>query len=109
MKTFTRTMLLLIAAVLTPGSAVTAESAAKTEGDSNKKAVLVTSASTGIGRKITEVLAARGVYVCAGARKEKDLKELDAIENVQSIRLAVTIQEDFDAALRGGDSSTEDR
>jgi NADP-dependent 3-hydroxy acid dehydrogenase YdfG len=42
----------------------------------------VTGASTGIGRKITEVLAARGVYVYAGARKEKDLSELDAIDNV---------------------------
>lgn len=63
------------------------------------KAVLVTGASTGIGRKITEHLAARGYFVYAGARKEKDLRELNAIENVQSIRLDVTIQEEIDAAV----------
>jgi NAD(P)-dependent dehydrogenase (short-subunit alcohol dehydrogenase family) len=53
-----------------------------------QQAVLVTGASTGIGRKITEVLAAKGYYVYAGARKEQDLKELDAIANVQSIEKA---------------------
>ncbi len=68
--------------------------AAKTQ-----KAVLVTGASTGIGRSITEVLAAKGVFVYAGARKAEDLKELDAIENVKSIRLDVTIQEEIDAAV----------
>jgi NAD(P)-dependent dehydrogenase (short-subunit alcohol dehydrogenase family) len=61
--------------------------------------VLVTGASSGIGRKITEVLAARGYFVYAGARKEQDLLELDAMENVQSIRLDVTIQEEIDAAV----------
>ena len=65
----------------------------------SQKAVLVTGASTGIGRKITEHLAARGYFVYAGARKEKDLRELNAIENVQSIRLDVTIQEEIDAAV----------
>ncbi len=61
--------------------------------------MLVTGASSGIGRKITEVLAARGYFVYAGARKEQDLLELDAMENVQSIRLDVTIQEEIDAAV----------
>jgi NADPH:quinone reductase-like Zn-dependent oxidoreductase len=37
------------------------------------KAVLVTGASTGIGRKITEHLASRGYFVYAGARKQADL------------------------------------
>ena len=41
---------------------------------SAQKAVLVTGASSGIGLKITEVLADRGVYVYAGARKAEDLK-----------------------------------
>ena len=58
-----------------------------------QKAVLVTGASTGIGRKITEVLAANGYFVYAGARKRKDLDALNEITNVQSIRLDVTIQE----------------
>jgi len=104
MKTVTRTMRLkivagLITAVLAPGPALGAEADPKADEGSSQKAVLVTGASTGIGRKITEVLAARDVYVYAGARKEADLKELDAIDNVQSIRLDVTIQEDIDAAV----------
>ena len=70
------------------------------------RAVLVTGASTGIGRKITEHLAAKGYFVYAGARKEADLEALNGIENVQGVRLDVTKQEDIDAALatvtRGG-------
>ena len=64
-----------------------------------QQAVLVTGASSGIGRKITEVLASKGYFVYAGARKEQDLAELNAIENVQSIRLDVTVQEDIDNAV----------
>ena len=65
-----------------------------------QKAVLVTGASTGIGRRITEVLAARGYFVYAGARKDKDLAELNEIDNVQSVRLDVTHQDEIDAAVR---------
>ncbi len=39
----------------------------------DQKAVLVTGASTGIGRKITEVFASQGHFVYAGARKQKDM------------------------------------
>ena len=104
MKNLTRvTTLMIVAGLITAGLAVGpvfgSESAAINEADASQKAVLVTGASTGIGRKITELLAARGVFVYAGARKEKDLKELDAMDNVQSIRLDVTIQEDIDAAV----------
>jgi len=104
MKNLTRvTTLMIVAGLITAGLAAGpvfgSESVANDEADASQKAVLVTGASTGIGRKITEVLAARGVFVYAGARKEKDLKELDAIDNVQSIRLDVTIQEDIDAAV----------
>ncbi len=66
---------------------------------SPQKAVLVTGASTGIGRKITELLASKGVFVYAGARKDSDIKELNAIENVMAVRLDVTIQEEIDAAV----------
>ncbi|NND36582.1 MAG: SDR family oxidoreductase [Gammaproteobacteria bacterium] len=62
-------------------------------------AVLVTGASSGIGRKTTEVLAERGYFVYAGARKQKDLDALNEIDNVQAIRLDVTIQEEIDAAV----------
>ena len=68
------------------------------EGNS-QKAVLVTGASTGIGRKITERLAADGYFVYAGARKEKDLEELATIENVQPLRLDVTKADEIAAAV----------
>src|SRR3974390_482581 len=64
-----------------------------------QKAVLVTGASTGIGRNITERLAAHGYFVYAGARKEADLKALSAIKNVQGVRLDVTNAQDIDAAV----------
>jgi NAD(P)-dependent dehydrogenase (short-subunit alcohol dehydrogenase family) len=63
------------------------------------KAVLVTGASSGIGRKITEHLAANGYFVYATARKEADLKALGAIKNVQPIRLDVTQPADIAAAV----------
>lgn len=64
-----------------------------------QKAILVTGASTGIGRHIAETLAAEGHFVYAGARKQKDLDALSAIENIQGIKLDVTIQEEIDAAV----------
>ena len=67
--------------------------------DTPQKAVLVTGASTGIGRHVTERLAAAGYFVYAGARKDSDLAALNAIKNVQAIRLDVTKQEDVDAAV----------
>ena len=64
-----------------------------------QRAVLITGASTGLGRATAELLAQRGFFVYAGARKESDLKELGAIANVQAIRLDVTKQEEIDAAV----------
>ena len=63
------------------------------------KAVLVTGASSGIGRNITERLAAHGYFVYAGARKDDDLKSLAAIRNVQPVRLDVTKASDIEAAV----------
>jgi len=40
-----------------------------------KDAVLVTGASTGFGRCTTELLASKGYFVYAGARKQEDIKE----------------------------------
>lgn len=70
------------------------------DGHADQKAVLVTGASTGIGRFITERLASEGFFVYAGARKQKDLDSLDELENVQAIRLDVTVQEEIDAAVK---------
>jgi NAD(P)-dependent dehydrogenase (short-subunit alcohol dehydrogenase family) len=69
-------------------------------GNTPKTTILVTGASTGSGRMIAETLAANGHFVFAGARKEKDLKALDAIKNIQAIRLDVTIQSEIDAAVK---------
>jgi len=63
------------------------------------KTVLVTGASSGIGRKITERLADAGYFVYAGARKAEDLKALAAIKNVQPVRLDVTKPGDIEAAV----------
>jgi NAD(P)-dependent dehydrogenase (short-subunit alcohol dehydrogenase family) len=64
-----------------------------------QKAVLVTGASSGIGLRTTEVLSANGFYVYAGARSPEDLQRLDAMNNVSSVKLDVTIQEDIDRAF----------
>ena len=64
-----------------------------------QKAVLVTGASTGIGRRTTERLATAGYFVYAGARKDADLQALGAIRNVQAVRLDVTKPADIDAAV----------
>ncbi len=70
-----------------------------TDEPTSQQAVLVTGASSGIGRNIAETLAAKGYFVYAGARKAKDLKALTAIDNIQGVRLDVTIQSDIDAAV----------
>ncbi|MGI9201640.1 MAG: SDR family NAD(P)-dependent oxidoreductase [Woeseiaceae bacterium] len=63
------------------------------------KSILVTGASTGIGRNLAETLAEGGYHIYAGARKDKDLEALDAIDNITAIRLDVTDQEQIDAAV----------
>jgi len=67
--------------------------------DEAQKAVLVTGASSGIGRMIAETLAADGFFVYAGARKQADLDALNEIPNIQSVRLDVTKQDEIDAAV----------
>lgn len=64
-----------------------------------QQAVLVTGASSGIGKRIAETLAQRGVFVYAGARKETDVLALSAQKNMQGVRLDVTVTEDINAAV----------
>lgn len=64
-----------------------------------QKAILVTGASSGIGLRITEELAQNGYFVYAGARKKRDLERLNEMDNVEAVRLDVTIQDDIDAAV----------
>lgn len=73
---------------------------AQAETTPGQKAVLVTGASSGLGRVTAEALAAKGYYVYAGARKDADLAELDAIENIQAIKLDVNQQDQIDAAVK---------
>ena len=67
--------------------------------DNSQKAVLITGASTGIGRNMAETLAKEGYFVYAGARKQADIDALSAIDNIEGIRLDVTVQEEIDAAV----------
>jgi len=68
--------------------------------DSEQKAILITGATTGIGRNLAETLAADGHFVYAGARKQTDMDALNALDNVMAVRLDVTKQEDIDAAVQ---------
>jgi short-subunit dehydrogenase len=75
-------------------------SAPHTVAADDQKSILVTGSSTGIGRNLTETLAGKGYHVYAGARKDKDLAALDAIDNVTAVRLDVTKQDQIDAVVK---------
>lgn len=64
-----------------------------------QRAVLVTGATSGIGLRTAEHLSASGFYVYAGARKQADMERLNAMENVEAVRLDVTSSEDIAAAV----------
>ena len=64
-----------------------------------QRTVLVTGASSGIGRRITETLASEGAFVYAGARRAEDIAALSKIPNVQGVRLDVTVPADIAAAV----------
>ena len=66
----------------------------------DQKSILVTGSSTGIGRNLTETLAENGYHVYAGARKDKDLAALNAIDNVTAVKLDVTQQDQVDAVVK---------
>ena len=79
------------------------------DSNSAQKAVLITGASTGIGRRTTELLASKGYFVYAGARKQKDMNSLNTLDNVQAVRLDVTVQEEIDAAVETGVAAIAER
>ena len=64
-----------------------------------QKAVLITGATSGIGRYAAERLAKAGYFVYAGARKDKDIEDLNKIDNIMAVRLDVTKQDEIDAAV----------
>ena len=65
-----------------------------------QRAVLVTGASSGIGRVIAERLAKEGFYVYAGARQAEDIEALSKIPNMRGVRLDVTSTSEVDAVAR---------
>ena len=67
--------------------------------EDGQKAVLITGASSGIGRYTAEHLAEQGYFVYAGARKAADMEALNKIDNVMAVRLDVTDQAQIDAAV----------
>ncbi len=66
---------------------------------SSQDSVLVTGASTGIGREIVEFLATKDFHVYAGARKQADIDALSSLQNVQGLKIDVTSDEDVKASL----------
>lgn len=64
-----------------------------------QKSILVTGATTGIGRNLAETLASNGYHVWAGARTDAEMAELNAIDNITAIRLDVTKQDQVDEAV----------
>jgi NAD(P)-dependent dehydrogenase (short-subunit alcohol dehydrogenase family) len=90
MKPVLAVIALLAIAVHIPGEVIAQD---------EQKAVLITGASSGIGRNMAETLAAEGYYVYAGARKQADIDELSAIDNITGVRLDVNVQDDIDAAV----------
>jgi NAD(P)-dependent dehydrogenase (short-subunit alcohol dehydrogenase family) len=92
-------MLKVLQFVVAAVVAVSSFGAAGTASADEQKSILVTGASTGIGRNLTETLAENGYHVYAGARKDKDLAALDAIDNVTAVKLDVTKQDQVDAVV----------
>ena len=87
---------IVIAATVATSLNISAALAADVDG---QKAVLITGASSGIGRTTAEKLAAAGYFVYAGARKATDMEALNKIDNIMAVRLDVTDQEEIDAAV----------
>lgn len=63
------------------------------------KPILITGANSGIGRKTLELLIDKGYFVYAGARKEKDIEELNKLPNTLAIKLDVTNDEQVKQAI----------
>jgi len=65
-----------------------------------KKAILVTGSSSGLGLRMTETLAANGFIVYAGVYKNEDFKRLDDMENVEAVQFDVTKADEIAAAAK---------
>jgi len=93
-------MFRLVTLILLTLAASVAQAAAEAVTAVDQKAVLVTGASSGLGRVMAETMAAKGYFVYAGARKDEDIEELNHIENIQAIRLDVNVPEQIEDAVK---------
>lgn len=94
------TMVFLGVGMISAGCAEAQDAEAQATADVGQgRAVLITGASSGIGLRTAELLAANGFFVYAGARKQADLDALNAMDNIQGVRLDVNVQEEIDAAV----------
>ena len=96
---------LLVALILWPLQGQAAESATAA---APVKAVLVTGASTGIGRNPTERLSAAGYFVYAGARKDADLAALGKRKNSVGRDHAGAVRREAETPLHGYAGSERD-
>jgi NAD(P)-dependent dehydrogenase (short-subunit alcohol dehydrogenase family) len=69
-----------------------------TTSDSHRH-ILITGASTGIGRACASHLAGLGFYVLAGVRCDKDARQLESIGHVTAIHIDVTNADSIAAAV----------
>jgi short-subunit dehydrogenase len=60
--------------------------------------ILITGATSGLGREMAEQLAARGESVIASGRRETRLAELEASNNITGLQLDLNASEDITAA-----------
>jgi len=94
-----RTIILTLVSLFACCGVVTAAEKGAPGNATHQKAILVTGASSGIGRNIVEHLSAEGYFIYATARKDADLAALAKLKNVQPIRLDVTKPEEIAAAV----------
>lgn len=72
-----------------------------------EKYVLITGASTGLGKETAQLLAQKGFKVFAGVRKQQDKDYIESLnQNITAIFLDVTSQESIDKAFETVTSTT---
>lgn len=62
--------------------------------------ILITGATSGIGKALTELCAKRGYYVIACGRNELALQALSCLENVETLKFDVTDESQVKVALQ---------
>jgi short-subunit dehydrogenase len=70
------------------------------DADKSIKSILITGASSGIGRNLAETLANNDHHVYAGAKTDEQMAELNKIKNITAVRLDVTKQDQIDATVK---------